>query len=76
MLQNNFTNSSTWNNTDFAVCKQCSGTLLLVEDVTAVLETGATYFKKEPHVLIEQPKLTTNIIETHYIFIKRSTKRH
>ena len=36
---------------DSAVCKHCSGTFLLVEDVTSsmVLETRTTYFKKEPH---------------------------
>ena len=36
---------------DSAVCKHCSGTFLLVEDVISsmVLETRTTYFKKEPH---------------------------
>ena len=46
---------------DFAVCKHCSGTLLLVEDVTfvedaTVLEARTTYFKKEQHFLIDQPR--------------------
>ena len=36
---------------DSTVCKHCSGTFLLVEDVISrmVLETRTTYFKKEPH---------------------------
>ena len=46
---------------DFAVCKHCSGTLLLVEDVTfvedaTVLEARTTYFKKEQRFLIDEPR--------------------
>ena len=38
-----------------AVCKHCSETLLLVEDVTTglALETKPAYFRKEPHFLID-----------------------
>ena len=40
---------------DFVVCKISSGILLLVEDVVAtILETKTTYFKSEPHFLIDQ----------------------
>ena len=40
---------------DFVVWKVSSGTLLLVEDVVAtILETRTTYFKSEPHFLIDQ----------------------
>ena len=40
---------------NFAVCKHCSGTLLLVEDGSHdVLETRTTYLKKESHFFIDQ----------------------
>ena len=40
---------------DFVVCKVSSGILLLVADVVAtILETRTTYFKSEPHSLIDQ----------------------
>ena len=40
---------------DLVVCKHCSRTLLLVEDVTSSHGFGnwTTYFKKEPHFLID-----------------------
>ena len=41
---------------DFAVLKHCSGRLLLVEDVAAVLESGTTHFKKEPRFLVYQQR--------------------
>ena len=43
---------------DFAISKHCSGTLYLLKMqlVATVLETRTTYFKKEPHFLIDQPR--------------------
>ena len=41
---------------EFAVCKHYIGTLLLDEDVSHSFETRTTYFKKELHFLIYQPR--------------------
>ena len=40
---------------DFAVCKDCSETLLLVEDISHGFGNKTTYFKKKPHFLLDQP---------------------
>ena len=51
-----------------ALCKHCSGRLLLAEDVVAtILQTKTTYFKKEPHFFIDQPR-------TYRIFMLRCIK--
>ena len=53
---------------DFAVCKRYSGILLLVENVTSshVLETRTTYFKKDPHFLLDQPR-TCRVFTLSYV---------